>query len=414
MRRSKDPTVFAVLFEDTAALIGLVIALIGIALGEMLQMPVLDGVASLGIALVLAGTAIFLGYESQSLLTGEAAYPEVRRGIEQIARAAPGVHRINEVLTMHFGPEQVLAALSLDFDDAISAEQVEEAVADIERQHQIRVPGSDPRLCRGKGFRRARSGAWSAPELRRATASSCRAVAIRSRRAPSSGYSAATTKAQDCVEPIQAAVGVRRAAPPLGDQHPAQHDQAARRLDQIAVCGLLAERAIERGEGRRDVALRDRPVVLGPCPSRPSPRPGKAEMVARALRRLVAGPQNQMAQQKGPGQHRDGARFAKTRGAAVRAPRFRLPDPRGAARSPRRFGAAAVPLPATSTGATPIRVFMPLSRSLPGSIATRISSTALATSSTRCSVSVLGAARRQQRKCRRGARHRRRAERRRQ
>ena len=54
-------------------------------------MPVLDGVASLGIALVLAATAIFLGYESQSLLTGEAAYPEVRQGIERIARAAPGV-----------------------------------------------------------------------------------------------------------------------------------------------------------------------------------------------------------------------------------------------------------------------------------------------------------------------------------
>jgi len=140
VRRSKDPTVFAVLFEDSAALIGLVIALIGIGLGEILQMPVLDGVASLGIALVLAGTAIFLGYESQSLLTGEAAYPEVRRGIEQIARTAPGVHRINEVLTMHFGPEQVLAALSLDFDNAISAERVENAVAEIERRIKAEFP----------------------------------------------------------------------------------------------------------------------------------------------------------------------------------------------------------------------------------------------------------------------------------
>jgi divalent metal cation (Fe/Co/Zn/Cd) transporter len=140
VRRSKDPTVFAVLFEDSAALIGLVIALVGIALGEMLQMPVLDGVASLGIALVLAATAIFLGYESQSLLTGEAAYPEVRHGIEQIAAAAPGVHRINEVLTMHFGPEQVLAALSLDFDDAISAEAVERAVAEIERRIKAEFP----------------------------------------------------------------------------------------------------------------------------------------------------------------------------------------------------------------------------------------------------------------------------------
>src|SRR6185312_17475109 len=140
VRRSKDPTVFAVLFEDSAALIGLVIALAGIALGELLRMPVLDGVASLGIALVLAATAIFLGYESQSLLTGEAAYPEVRQGIEAIARSAPGVRNINQVLTMHFGPQQILAALSLDFDDAISAEQVEAAVAGIERSVKSEFP----------------------------------------------------------------------------------------------------------------------------------------------------------------------------------------------------------------------------------------------------------------------------------
>ena len=140
VRRSKDPTVFAVLFEDSAALIGLVIALTGITLGELLHMPVLDGAASLGIALVLAATAIFLGYESQSLLTGEAAYPEVRQGIEAIARAAPGVRHINQVLTMHFGPEQILAALSLDFDDEISAEQVEDAVAGIERSVKSEFP----------------------------------------------------------------------------------------------------------------------------------------------------------------------------------------------------------------------------------------------------------------------------------
>ncbi len=140
VHRSKDPTVFAVLFEDSAALIGLVIALVGITLADLLHMPVLDGVASLGIALVLAATAIFLGYESQSLLTGEAAFPEVRQGIEAIARAAPGVQRINQVLTMHFGPEQVLAALSLDFNDSISAEQVEEAVAGIERSVKSEFP----------------------------------------------------------------------------------------------------------------------------------------------------------------------------------------------------------------------------------------------------------------------------------
>ena len=139
-RRSKDPTVFAVLLEDTAALIGLVMAVIGIGLADVLNLPVLDGVASLGIALVLVVTAGFLAYESQSLLTGEAVFPEVRRGIERIAAAAPDVVGINQVLTMHFGPREVLVALSLDFDDSVSAAQIEAAVAHIERAIKTQFP----------------------------------------------------------------------------------------------------------------------------------------------------------------------------------------------------------------------------------------------------------------------------------
>ena len=139
-RRSKDPTVFAVLLEDSAALVGLVMALIGVALADALNLPVLDGVASLGIALVLILTAGFLAYESHSLLTGEAVLPEVRIAIEAIAATAPGVVGINQVLTMHFGPREVLAALSLDFDDTISAAQIEAAVAQIERAIKTEFP----------------------------------------------------------------------------------------------------------------------------------------------------------------------------------------------------------------------------------------------------------------------------------
>ena len=140
VRRSKDPTVFTVLFEDSAALIGLVIALIGIALAEILEMPRLDGIASLGIGVVLATTAAFLAYESQSLLTGEAVHPEVRAEIERIATMAPGVVGTNQVLTMHFGPHEVLAALSLDFDDRRSAGDVEAAVSRIEREIKATFP----------------------------------------------------------------------------------------------------------------------------------------------------------------------------------------------------------------------------------------------------------------------------------
>ena len=139
-RRSKDPTVFAVLLEDTAALIGLVLAIIGIGLADVLDLPALDGVASLGIALVLVVTAGFLAYESQSLLTGEAVFPEVRRGIERIAVATPDVVGINQVLTMHFGPREVLVALSLDFDDTVSAARIESAVGQIERAIKAQFP----------------------------------------------------------------------------------------------------------------------------------------------------------------------------------------------------------------------------------------------------------------------------------
>src|SRR5437773_6648169 len=113
---------------------------IGIALAEILEMPRLDGIASLGIGVVLAATAAFLAYESQSLLTGEAVHPEVRAEIERIAKMAPGVIGTNQVLTMHFGPHEVLAALSLDFDDRRSAGDVEAAVSRIEREIKAAFP----------------------------------------------------------------------------------------------------------------------------------------------------------------------------------------------------------------------------------------------------------------------------------
>jgi cation diffusion facilitator family transporter len=109
---SKDPTVFTVLFEDTAALLGLVVAIIGLMASQLLKMPVIDGAASIVIGLILARTAAFLAYESQSLLTGEAASHDTRVGINRIARAEPGVVGLNQARTMHFGPNEVFVALA--------------------------------------------------------------------------------------------------------------------------------------------------------------------------------------------------------------------------------------------------------------------------------------------------------------
>lgn len=140
IKSSKDPTVFTVLFEDTAALAGLVVALLGVFLSEALEAPVLDGVASLLIGGILAVTAFFLASESQSLLTGEAASHETRVGINRIARAEPGVVGLNQARTMHFGPNEVFVALSLDFDDSLPAGEVERIVTRIERKLRAAYP----------------------------------------------------------------------------------------------------------------------------------------------------------------------------------------------------------------------------------------------------------------------------------
>ena len=112
----------------------------GIFLSQALDLPVFDGVASIIIGLILAITATFLAYEAQSLLTGEAMAPEVRAEIRRIAALEPGVAGINEMLTMHFGPREVLVTLSLEFADQISATDVENAVSAIEQRIRIAHP----------------------------------------------------------------------------------------------------------------------------------------------------------------------------------------------------------------------------------------------------------------------------------
>lgn len=140
VRSSKDPTVFTVLFEDTAALLGLVVALLGVIASQAFDLPVLDGVASVVIGVILALTAGFLAFESQSLLTGEAADKPTRDGIASIAASEPGVEHLNDARTMHFGPNEILVALSLDFRDHLSAAEVEATVARLEQRIRHAFP----------------------------------------------------------------------------------------------------------------------------------------------------------------------------------------------------------------------------------------------------------------------------------
>jgi len=134
VRQSKDPTMFMVLFEDTAALIGVIIAVVGIALSETLDLPVMDGAASIGIGILLGVVAMFLAREAKGLLIGEPAALEVVSSICAIARAHPGVERSNGLFTVHLGPDQIVAAISVDFVDTLSAADVEAIVAAIEER----------------------------------------------------------------------------------------------------------------------------------------------------------------------------------------------------------------------------------------------------------------------------------------
>ncbi|MDD9876137.1 MAG: cation diffusion facilitator family transporter [Magnetovibrio sp.] len=140
VRRSKDPALFTVLFEDTAAMLGLIVAFAGIALGQHLEMPVLDGVASVVIGVILAAVAAFLAYECKGLLVGESARRPVIRGIRAIAETRDGVKSVNELLTMHLSPEDILVNLSLDFADGINSEDVEAAISSLEREVKDSYP----------------------------------------------------------------------------------------------------------------------------------------------------------------------------------------------------------------------------------------------------------------------------------
>ncbi len=134
VRTSKDPTIFTVLFEDTAAMLGLIVAFLAIYLAQRLGLPWLDGAGSIGIGLILAATAMLLAYESKGLLIGEGARPAVVEGIRRIVEAQTGVSQVNEILTMHMGPRDVLLNISLDFDPAFSSDQVEAAISAMERE----------------------------------------------------------------------------------------------------------------------------------------------------------------------------------------------------------------------------------------------------------------------------------------
>ncbi len=132
IHHGKDPSLFTVLFEDSAALLGLVVAFFGVFLSHELEAPVLDGAASIVIGCILVVAALWLAYESRSLLVGEAADPELVAAIREIVLADPEVTGLGAVLTMHLGPDDVLLNIEVQFTQGLPAEDIHAAIDRIE------------------------------------------------------------------------------------------------------------------------------------------------------------------------------------------------------------------------------------------------------------------------------------------
>jgi cation diffusion facilitator family transporter len=134
VHRGKDPSLFVVLFEDGAAMLGLLVALAGIALAQVTGNPIFDGIASMVIGLILGGTAFWLAYETKSLLIGESASNWVVDGIRDLLASQADIKSVNEVATLHMGPDFILVAVSADFADGMSADELERRVTTLTRE----------------------------------------------------------------------------------------------------------------------------------------------------------------------------------------------------------------------------------------------------------------------------------------
>ncbi len=138
--RSKDPTTYTVLAEDSAALAGLAVAAAGIWLSHSLDMPVLDGAASVVIGLLLAGVAVLLIGQARGLLIGEGIRPETAREIRGLAMQQPSVHDVGRVLSMYIGPNEVLVIVDVNFKEGTATGEAADAIAAIEQQVRARFP----------------------------------------------------------------------------------------------------------------------------------------------------------------------------------------------------------------------------------------------------------------------------------
>lgn len=157
-RRSKDPTLFTLVLEDLADLVGLLLAFLGIYFGHVLGNPYLDGAASLGIGLVMATVAALLARESKGLLIGEAARPAELARIHKAAADDPAVVAVRRPVTMHFGPHTILVAMDVEFEPALTATQIASAVDRLELEIRRELPDAKHIYIEAESIKSAANG----------------------------------------------------------------------------------------------------------------------------------------------------------------------------------------------------------------------------------------------------------------
>ncbi|WP_392535569.1 cation diffusion facilitator family transporter [Nostoc sp. C117] len=140
IKNSKDPTVITILFEDTAAILGLFVALIGIFLGHLFNNVYCDGIASIIIGIILAVVAVVLARESKGLLVGESADPQTIANIRSLSKTEPGVKEVIRVLTMQLAPKEVLLNLELQFSHNLTGEEIALTVESLEAKISQKHP----------------------------------------------------------------------------------------------------------------------------------------------------------------------------------------------------------------------------------------------------------------------------------
>jgi len=157
--RSKNPTVLVVLFEDTAALIGLLVAAVGITLAYTTKMSIFDAMASILIGVILLVLALFLARETKELLIGESAGRRDREKIHQAICTMPEIRQCGSLLTMHLGPDDILVNIDVEFVDHLSTDELEAAIDRIESRVKEVVPTATKIYIEAKAVKKELAGA---------------------------------------------------------------------------------------------------------------------------------------------------------------------------------------------------------------------------------------------------------------